>query len=229
MMNECPFFVWATDHPEKLGRESWRGAALNIAALSGEVGRKAFHALSALDPARYDSRATDAVYTDSIKSVATHGPMTYATLLRNGDWPGPAPDSGKAPAALRFQPGAEIRTIAGVKLDKFGKPYKTQGNLRKILRNHGTFGASGSVAGLRFNEMRQAIEFLGRPVTDAFYGHVLETLEDETGTSFPRDAVISCTREIAAERTYHPVRDYLRSLAWDGNARTDAVPWNRPP
>ena len=222
MMNECPFFVWAVDNPEKLGRESWRGAALNIAALAGEVGRRAFHAFSSLDSTRYDPAATDRLYTDSVKSATTHGPMTYAAFLRNGDWPGPPPENVKAPAALRFQPGAELRTISGVKLDKFGKPYKTQGNLRKILRNHPVFGLTAS-GGLRFNEMKQALEFLGRPVSDAFYGHVLETIEDETGTSFPREAVVSCTREIAAERTYHPVRDYLRSLAWDGKPRTDSI------
>lgn len=217
MMNECPFFVWAIDNPTKLSRESWRGAALNIAALAGEVGRKAFHVFSSLDPDRYDPAVTDRLYTDSLKSAASHGPMTYQKLLSNGDWGGTPPENVKAPAALRYS--AKHTTAPGVVTDKHGKPLKTQGNLRKILRHHKDFGGGT----LKFNEMKAGIEWEGMPITDAFFGQVLEQIEDETGVSFGRGAVFECVKDIAFERSYHPVKAYLQGLKWDGQSRLDML------
>jgi hypothetical protein len=222
----CPFFLWACENPTALKRESWRGAATNIAAISGEHGREVFHDFSRLDPARYSPRDCDAAYNDALKSAASHGPMTYAALSQNGDWPGSGPAQVRSPAALRFLGKAArlITSPAGqgenaVVLDpKTGLPKKTPGNLRKILRIDERYGKR-----LRFNEMAMRPEHDGEAFADAGYGDCGEYLEDAYHVAFPREWIQNAVPEVAQENPYQPVKNWLTSLKWDGESRIASV------
>lgn len=215
MVQTCPFFLWLQEHPTQVRYQSWRGAATNLAAIGGELGRQAFHELSRLDTNRYNLVTTDRAFDDAMKSVQSHGPMTYTQLASNGDWPGPIPADVKAPASKRFRK----TQIEGVVINpKTGEPRRTPGNLRKILRNHSNYGKR-----LRFNEMRMCVELDNTAIDDNFYGMMQETLEDELDVSFPKQWVIDSVREIAAETTYHPVKEYLEQLTWDGTSRIGQV------
>ncbi len=63
--------------------------------------------------------------------------------------------------------------------------------------------------------------------TDLADVHVSKLREDlgklGTGFSFGKDDVFDALTQVAHERAYHPVREYLTSLTWDGILRLDAV------
>ena len=217
LLRKCPFFLWAQENPQSLRRESWRGAATNIAAVAGEYGRRVFHEFSALDPDRYDFGTCEKTYSDALDSARSHGPMTYETLARNGDWPGTPPQGVKAPASWRFlgKTADLIRACPEIVLDpKSGKPLRTRGNLRKILRTDERYGAR-----LQWNEMSKAAELDGSEITDATFGTCGEYLEDVYHVDFPEEWIASAIPGVAQERPYHPVRRYLDSLEWDGTSR----------
>lgn len=227
LFTTCPFFLWACENAAALKRESWRGAATNIAAVAGEFGRRCFHEFSALDPARYSARDCDFVYSDALKSAASHGPMTYAQLSQNGDWPGSGPAQLKSPAALRFVGKGTAKLLTdpngqgenAVKINsKTGFPEKTAGNLRKLLRIDEKYGKR-----LRFNEMHLRIELDGAPFGDEGFGDVQEYIEDAYKVAFAKPVVVDAVREIAAENPYAPVADWLDSLKWDGTPRIQQV------
>lgn len=223
LFTTCPFFLWAVENPTALGRESWRGAATNIAAIGGEYGRSVFHDFSRLDATRYSQRDCDTVYSDALKSAASHGPMTYAALTANGDWPGSGPSQVRSPAALRFLgKAAKLITQPGdlaVTLDaKTGLPKKTPGNLRKILRIDERYGKR-----LRFNEMSMRTELDGAPFADSGYGDCQEYFEDAYKVPFPREWILNAIPEVASENPFHPVRHWLSGLTWDGISRIERV------
>lgn len=221
LFRNCPFFLWAQDNPKALGRESWRGAATNIAAVAGEFGRQHFHDFSKLDTDRYNPYDCDAVYTDALRSVHTHGPMTYATLSGNGDWQGSGPANVKSPAALKYlgEKTAKLVAFADVAINpKTGAPIKQPGNLRKILRNDEKFGNR-----VKLNLRIDKVEVDGAAISDEFFGDVGEYLEDTYDVSFPRLWVADALREVAAENSYDPVVQYLESLVWDGTDRVQQV------
>lgn len=220
LFNDCPFFRWAQENAATINREAWRGAATNIAAVAGELGRDDWHIFSRLDLTRYDSYTADSVYTDAIKSAETHGPMTYAALQAAG-YPGTAPPGLKAPASIRFsgKTVAATREQPGITLDhKTGLVKKTAGNVRKLLRADSRFGNR-----LRYNEMRLQIEHDGSAKADAFFGEVAEYLEDSYKVPFPRAMIEESVIEVAQENGYHPVKNYLKGLSWDGKPRINTL------
>src|SRR5262249_38902107 len=58
-----------------------------------------------------------------------------------------------------------------------------------------------------------------RPVTDADVVELQEWLQRAGLRGVGKETVFSAVDLIARERTYHPVREYLEGLAWDGIAR----------
>jgi predicted P-loop ATPase len=96
----------------------------------------------------------------------------------------------------------------------------TFGNLCKVFRHAPEFKGK-----LRRNLMTQAVEFDGKPLPEEKAGQIRERCEDapwggfspEKGTMF--DAIYT----VASERTYHPVREYLSALEWDGDPRIERV------
>ncbi|MDI1444621.1 virulence-associated E family protein [Polyangium sp. 6x1] len=88
----------------------------------------------------------------------------------------------------------------------------TYGNLCLILRN---------VYGLRlaYNEMRAAPCIDGRLFGDGDLGRLREDIERRFAVGFSAENLGMGVRQIAEERTFHPVRQYLDGLRWDGELR----------
>ena len=222
MLAECPFFVWAQENPEKVGRESWRGGATNIAFLMGEEGRAAFHAFSALDPKQYDAPACDQFYTDALKSAESHGPITYATLAACGGWPGPAPEGERSPA---FFASRMVRPApAPAEADPGGRLFRNPetgailpvlANFRKLLRADPVYGGGA----LRHNLLKRRIEHAGKVFKEEEDVEIVEYFADTYRVCFPLAWIGRCVVVEAARNEYCPVRDWLAPLAWDEQSR----------
>jgi hypothetical protein len=99
-----------------------------------------------------------------------------------------------------------------------GAVRNTFANLCTILRHAGEYGER-----LRYNEMLIAPTLNGRPMQEAELGLMREAIERQYGFSPGADALAQALLAVAWERRYHPVRDYLAALEWDGVARIDRV------
>jgi predicted P-loop ATPase len=64
--------------------------------------------------------------------------------------------------------------------------------------------------------------FRVRPIRDADVGALQEMLQHSGLERIGRDAVHQAVDLRASERAFHPVRDYLRSIVWDGGPRIAA-------
>ena len=243
MLAECPFFRWAQENPEKVGRESWRGCATNIAFLMGEEGRATFRVFSQLDPSRYDAPACDRFFDDALKSADAHGAMKYTTLAACGEWPGPAPDGEASPAlraraTVRPPPPVPAPAPAPTKAAKAAKAKaSTPGRVfeddkRELWRNAKTGAVIPNVtnlrillredpegASVRFNGFSATCELNGRPFEDDRAGVVVEYFQRAENVSFPLAWIGQSVRNIASEREYNPMQDFVKSRAWDVAAR----------
>lgn len=99
-----------------------------------------------------------------------------------------------------------------------GKIARTHGNLCKILR-----GAPEWSGRLAFDEMARAPCLDGDALTDPRVDALRERIEDTLGVAFSTEALWSAAGVVAAERRFHPVREYLRARVWDGTSRIDLV------
>ncbi|QOF71425.1 hypothetical protein IG197_27380 [Aminobacter sp. SR38] len=61
-----------------------------------------------------------------------------------------------------------------------------------------------------------------RPINDADISHILEYLQLTGMPKLSADTVHRAAEQFARERSYHPVRDWLSGLQWDGNPRLDS-------
>lgn len=92
---------------------------------------------------------------------------------------------------------------------------KSMTNLMLFLKNLPEFGMT-----LRWNELAQRAEWNGRPLEDADLVDVRLILEEHNYEPTVGDILPAVMRH-AKENAFHPVRDYLRSLKWDGTPRLD--------
>jgi hypothetical protein len=60
-----------------------------------------------------------------------------------------------------------------------------------------------------------------RPVTDGDVARVQEYLQHAGLRNIGREAVFQAVNTSAEDNSFHPVRDYLDGLAWDGTRRVD--------
>jgi hypothetical protein len=88
-MMHHPLIEWMCERPDDVPREVWRGVAVNLCAAAEddpellEVARRRFHVVSE-DYRRYSARECDRVFDDAIKSLQTHGPMRFSTMVIAG-------------------------------------------------------------------------------------------------------------------------------------------------
>lgn len=101
---------------------------------------------------------------------------------------------------------------------KEGGIKKTPGNLAKILRMDARWGSN-----LALNEMTQAVMFQGKDTNDSFIDWAQEQIEDHHGVAFGREEVAAKLMAQAIGITIHPVREWLRSLRWDGTERIHRI------
>ena len=94
----------------------------------------------------------------------------------------------------------------------------TFANLCAILRHSDEYGAR-----LRYDDMIIAPTLNGRKLEEAELGLMREAIERRYGFSPGADSLAQALLAVAWERRYHPVRDYLTALEWDGTTRIDTV------
>lgn len=106
-------------------------------------------------------------------------------------------------------------------VDHHGRPKSHTLNVQTILRQHPE--VSGCFA---LNQLSQSIEVLRlppwkqtfSPVDDTDFTHFVAFLNG-LGLAPSRDTVIKSLEAVAAEVKFHPVKDYLMGLTWDGKGR----------
>lgn len=92
---------------------------------------------------------------------------------------------------------------------------KNMTNLMLFLKNVRELGNT-----IKWNELAQRIEWNGLPLTDSDMVDIRLILEAHQFEPRVEDLLPAVTRH-ARENGFHPVRDYLRSLKWDGTKRLD--------
>lgn len=101
-------------------------------------------------------------------------------------------------------------------LDSSAKGYKkTITNLMRCLKGIRELGNT-----IRWNELAQRAEWNGHPIEDRHLVDIRLILEAHGFEPTVGDVLPAVTRH-AHENAFHPVRDYLRSLKWDGSPRLD--------
>jgi len=88
-------------------------------------------------------------------------------------------------------------------------------NLMMFLRNVRELGIN-----LRWNELAQRVEWLGKPLVTGDEIDIRLLLEKNKYEPSVADVMPAIMRH-AKENSFHPVRDYLTGLTWDGTARLD--------
>lgn len=92
------------------------------------------------------------------------------------------------------------------------------GNLVLVLRCDPAYKGR-----LSYNEMRLTPCLDGRPLGDADVGILREAMERDFGIEMSAENIKQAVRQVSEERKFHPVRDYLAGLKWDGVARIESV------
>jgi hypothetical protein len=103
------------------------------------------------------------------------------------------------------------------------------GSIVSILREPSIREKVLGPGALEFDEMN-LIPTIGRaPITAVMLSRVRERCETQLGESemkgykFSREDIEDAVMQVAQDHPFHPVRDYLRSLVWDGVSRIDAI------
>jgi len=86
-----------------------------------------------------------------------------------------------------------------------------------ILKNHEDF-----VGKIKLNELSNSEEFDGKIMQQINYDYIQRIIEKEYGI-YNEKKVASAIRSVAAENKYHPIKEYLNSLKWDGIKRADTA------
>ena len=133
-------------------------------------------------------------------------------------------DAGKWTAPQQHALGADVDSGGAGSLQDVlirangGGIKKTPGNLAKILRMDAQWGPA-----LTLNEMSREVLYNGAFIGDVFIDWVQEQIEDHHGVSFGREDVAAKVLAQASQNTVHPVREWLKTLKWDGTERIHRV------
>lgn len=137
---------------------------------------------------------------------------------KNGKKPAPATtELERIRRQLEYPPGARrIEEDGSVTYTK--APLSSVVNLQIILGQDGDFYPH-----LGYNEFTGETTWAGEPFSDhletAINCQIAEKYKLKTGTERVRELMIL----VARQHPYHPIRDYLQSLTWDGVPRIDRL------
>lgn len=131
------------------------------------------------------------------------------SVVQGGGQPAPEPE----PPA----PAPDWRTRLRVKSDGI-TPQKSYGNTFEIVSNHTPWRGRFAL-----NEMSSAVEFDRRPLAETMPDVIRRQIERDFGFSPGLEDVRRALGDVAALAPFHPVRDYLRGLQWDGQERLSLV------
>lgn len=101
--------------------------------------------------------------------------------------------------------------------DKKGALKNTFAVLCAIIRNAPEF------ATLRHNDMTLSPELHGETLPESEALRFREHIENRYGISPAWQNVLQAIQMVSRENRFHPVREYLQSLRWDGTPRVDSV------
>jgi predicted P-loop ATPase len=136
------------------------------------------------------------------------------------------------PAALG-QTAAHVAASIGLRLDERGKIANNMANVTAILTGHPEW--SGVIG---FNELAQRTEARREPPmrpidtpaapcagpwTDVHTSRVQTWIFENFGFEPSRQAADNAIEQVAHMNPFHPIRDYLRTLTWDGVPRLDLM------
>jgi hypothetical protein len=76
---------------------------------------------------------------------------------------------------------------------------------------------------LTYNELGLTPMLSGDPLSDSDIGRIREELEVKHGLESSKENTVDAIRQISDDHRYHPVRQYIESLAWDGCLRIDRI------
>jgi predicted P-loop ATPase len=76
---------------------------------------------------------------------------------------------------------------------------------------------------LRFNEFSNTVELAGVPLKDSDIFYIRAELDRLYRVSFPKELIFDASIAVAEKHRYHPVRDYLSALQWDGVPRLSSL------
>ena len=128
-------------------------------------------------------------------------------------------DQGNDPEAyVRRQVKRGVDRIELSKNDDSGKPHASIANIRIVFAKLGVTFRYDQFAG------RNSIEGLdgfGPGVDDAAADRLWVTIDQRFGFRPPRDLFTTVLSDTARTNAYHPVRNYLDDLRWDGVKRVD--------
>lgn len=111
--------------------------------------------------------------------------------------------------------------------DDRGQPYANVANVLMILRADPAYSGSFAYDQMACMTMLmkpldvQAEPFSPRAVTDDDVTHIQERLQMLALPRIGKEVMHQAIDCVAAERSYHPARDYLTSLNWDGKERLE--------
>ncbi len=105
----------------------------------------------------------------------------------------------------------------GLEVNKNGFPTQNAGNYKALLLNKDVVPHT-----FKFNEFSESIEIDGRLLKDIDTVFISNLFSDIAG--FENNTKIqNAIKEIAYNNSYHPVKQYLESLEWDGVPRVETM------
>ena len=122
---------------------------------------------------------------------------------------------GKKPPIRAGIPGdVESR----LRLSVYGDPVKSMSNYAIILRHDPRWAGM-----VRYNELAGSVYVDDAPVTDPVLLRIAEQIDETYRMPNGDDLLAKALRLVAEENRYHPVRDYLSGLTWDGEPRISTM------
>lgn len=110
--------------------------------------------------------------------------------------------------------GVPGEVMANLRMNIYGEPIKSVANLATILRTDPKWRGL-----VRYNELDASVYVDVERVTDPVLLRVAEDIDRDYHMPNCDDLLAKALRLVAEENRYHPVREYLTGLTWDGETR----------
>lgn len=140
-------------------------------------------------------------------TVADLGRIVDAAPLWTADATEPKPKKGSR---------RDVDWLSECQATAAGVPVPNLANVAMALRSDERWKGR-----LTFDEMAQYVMTGGRPATDADVGAIQEALQWSGLKRISRETVHQAVDLVAREYSFHPVRQYLSGVRWDGVHRID--------